>query len=69
MVQNPIRALPPGIPDDAVLISAKHFATMLSVSVKTLRRLLARGRLPRPVRSGRLLKWRKADAIAYVRSL
>ncbi len=43
-------------------LSAKQLAARLSVSVRTIWRLTAAGRLPQPVRLGRrMARWREAD--------
>ncbi len=48
------------------LLDAKQVAQRLSVSVKTVRRLLDKGELPAPVKIGRLLRWKEADIEAYM---
>jgi excisionase family DNA binding protein len=52
------------------LLTATQVADRLSISVRTLYRLLARGALPRPVRYNRkLVRWKKCDIDHYVDSL
>jgi len=58
---------PPIAPD---LLTARQVAEQLSMSVRTLYRMAARGRAPRPVRLGRkLIRWRRRDVERYVRQL
>lgn len=42
---------------EALLITAEELAPMLNVSERTLWRLLSAGKLPEPVRLGRLTRW------------
>ncbi len=52
------------------LLTAQQVAGRLSISVRTLYRLLARGALPRPVRYNRkLVRWKSSDIDHYVASL
>lgn len=51
------------------LVDAKACAAYLSVSLSTWHRLVANGKAPRPVKVGRLTRWRIADLEAYVSSL
>ena len=44
-----------------VAISAKDYAQRYSLSHRTIFRLSAEGKLPRPVRIGRATRWRLAD--------
>ena len=42
---------------DRLLISAKHFARLLDVSVRTLWRLRSAGKLPESIRIGGSVRW------------
>ena len=58
---------PPIAPD---LLTARQVAERLSMSVRTLYRMVKSGRVPRPVRLGRkLIRWRRRDVERYVRRL
>ncbi len=58
---------PPTVPD---LLTAQQVAERLMMSVRTLYRLVKRGRAPRPIRLGRkLIRWRRRDIERYVRRL
>lgn len=52
--------------DQAALISAARLAGMLSISERTLRRLLDAGKLVRPVRIGRSVRWRLAEVREWI---
>lgn len=57
-------------PKDAVLITAGHVAHMMSASIRTVWRLVAAGKFPRPVRFNRkLVRWKRADIEAYIEGL
>jgi len=52
------------------LLSARQVAQRLSISVRTVWRLLERKELPPPVRYNRkLVRWRAMDIEQYVRAL
>jgi excisionase family DNA binding protein len=51
---------------DPVLLTVAAAAEMLTVSVPTLRRMIAAGRTPQPVRLGRALRFRRADLLQWV---
>jgi excisionase family DNA binding protein len=60
--------LPPGPGKD--LLTARDVADRLSISVRTVWRMTARGVLPQPVRYNRkLVRWKAADIDRYVASL
>jgi predicted DNA-binding transcriptional regulator AlpA len=46
----------------SLLISAKEFATLLSISIRTLWRLRSAGKLPTPVEIGSSIRW-NADEV------
>lgn len=46
--------------------NAKQVAAMLGVSVRQVWRLHNTGRLPRPVRLGNCVRWRRAEIEAFV---
>jgi excisionase family DNA binding protein len=52
------------------LLTAQEVAHRLSIGVRTLWRLAAKGELPRPVRySRKLVRWKAADIDSYIQSL
>jgi excisionase family DNA binding protein len=52
------------------LLTAQQVANRLSVSVRTVYRLMDRGVLPRPVRYNRkLVRWKSSDIDRYITSL
>ena len=51
---------------ETLLLDAGAVARQLSVSPKTVRRLDEGGKLPSPLRIGRLLRWRRAELEAWV---
>ncbi len=50
------------------LLSADEVARLLTCSVRTVRRLADAGRMPRPVRLGRLVRWRREGIEQWVRA-
>jgi predicted DNA-binding transcriptional regulator AlpA len=52
------------------LLDAAEVARRLSIHVRTLYRLVRRGRAPQPIRlSRKLVRWRSRDIARYVRDL
>jgi excisionase family DNA binding protein len=49
-----------------LLLSADQVATVLSCSVRHVRRLIDSGHMPRPIKLGALLRWRKIDIERWV---
>ncbi len=49
-----------------LLLSADELAEVLDIGVRTLWRMDACGKLPRPVSIGRLRKWRRREIEAWV---
>jgi predicted DNA-binding transcriptional regulator AlpA len=49
------------IPDDAVFITVKQVAAMLSISERSVRRAWYTGELPPPIKIGRAIRWRRLD--------
>lgn len=54
------------IDQDSVLLSARHVAQMLQVSVRTLWRLLSAGELIKPVKIGHSVRWRKDELLRWI---
>ena len=54
--------------DDARLVPAATVAKMLSISVRSLWRLLSAGRLVPPVRLGRSVRWHVAEVRRWIDS-
>ncbi|WP_013630695.1 helix-turn-helix transcriptional regulator [Rubinisphaera brasiliensis] len=47
------------------LVSTREFAEFLKISVRTLRRMISAGEVPKPTRVGRQLRWRSEDVNAW----
>jgi predicted DNA-binding transcriptional regulator AlpA len=55
------------IPEDAgLLIDAKTFARLLSISSRTLSRLIDLKAVPQPVHLGRLIRWRLSEVLEWI---
>jgi excisionase family DNA binding protein len=52
--------------DDSQLIDADDIASLLKVSTRQVRRLKSAGTLPKPIKIGRLTRWRHADVQAWI---
>lgn len=50
----------------ALTVNAQQAAKMLNVSVRQLWRLNSTGRLPKPIRLGRCVRWRKSELEAFI---
>jgi len=57
---------PTEAPGDALLIDAKAAARMLGVSTRTVARMCDRGAMPRPVRIGTSLRWRRHELAEWI---
>ncbi len=52
------------------LLTSRQVASRLSVSVRTLWRLVAAGKFPQPIRYNRkLVRWKDADVCRYIQNL
>ena len=52
------------------LLTSRQVASRLSVSVRTIWRLVAAGKFPQPVRySRKLVRWKTADVRRYIETL
>lgn len=49
-----------------IVFDVQGVAHLLQCSTKTIRRLSDSGRMPRPVRIGRLLRWRRRDIAEWL---
>jgi predicted DNA-binding transcriptional regulator AlpA len=55
------------IPEDAgLLIDAKTFARLLSISSRTLSRLIDLKAVPQPVHLGRIIRWRLSEVLEWI---
>jgi predicted DNA-binding transcriptional regulator AlpA len=54
------------IDSDALLISAEKLAQMLDISIRTLWRLRAAGKMPAPVRLGGSVRWRAEEIQTWI---
>jgi prophage regulatory protein len=53
-----------------VLLTSQQVAEKLSMSVRTLWRLVASGRFPQPIRySRKLVRWKNSDVMRYIEAL
>jgi excisionase family DNA binding protein len=50
----------------ALLLNAQQLAMILDVSQRTIWRLRDTGRLPRPIRIGGAVRWRRADVEKWI---
>jgi excisionase family DNA binding protein len=58
---------PRPLPD---MLTSEQVSNRLAISLRTLWRLVRAGKMPKPVRYNRkLVRWKTADVIAYVRDL
>ena len=63
----PIDAPPVDAPQaEALLLTADDVSRLLAVSRLTIFRWRAAGRLPAPVRVGRVVRWRRSEIIAWI---
>ncbi len=59
-------AAPSAAFDAPALLDARGVAALLSVSVRHVRRMETAGELPRPVRLGRAVRWRRAELLDWL---
>lgn len=52
--------------ESALLLSAEKVAELLDISVRTLWRLRAAGKLPAPVRLGGSVRWRAQEVAVWI---
>lgn len=52
--------------DISELVNTEAVASLLGVSAMTVRRLVAAGKIPEPIRLGRLIQWRRIDLLALL---
>lgn len=50
----------------AALLDVRAVAALLDCAPRTVHRLRDSGRMPRPVRVGSLVRWRRADVLAWI---
>lgn len=53
---------------ETVLIDQKQLAKKLNISRRTIQRLCARGKFPRPVRIGKLLRWKLHEIEQWIQN-
>jgi excisionase family DNA binding protein len=51
---------------DAELLNAREVGQLLGCSVRHIYRLADSGRMPRPVKLGQLVRWRRAEVLDWV---
>ncbi len=49
-----------------IMMTADEIATCLGISSRTVWRLKAKGDLPKSVKIGRAVRWRKSDILAWI---
>ena len=59
-------AAAPALAPAAALLDVQAVAELLTCSPQHVRRLTDAGKMPRPVRLGSLLRWRRADIDAWL---
>ena len=57
-----------GFAPELVLISAEELSKMLSISKRTVWRLLSAGKIVRPIRLGGSVRWRLDDVRSWIES-
>jgi excisionase family DNA binding protein len=61
-------AVTPESPPVVEMHDARDVATLLACSVRHVHRLHDAGDMPRATRLGRLLRWRRAELLAWIRA-
>jgi excisionase family DNA binding protein len=61
-----VNTIPPADAPAAALLDVRAVAAMLGCSARHIHRLHDAGDMPRAVRLGRLLRWRRAELLAYI---
>jgi excisionase family DNA binding protein len=51
---------------DAALMNVEDLSALLRCSARTVRRMADSGQMPRPVRLGSLVRWRRSDIDAWL---
>ena len=59
-------AAAPAVTPAAALLDVQAVAALLDVSKQHVRRLCDAGKMPRPVRLGSLVRWRRADVESWI---
>lgn len=54
--------------EESTLISVEQVAEMLSISVRTVWRLVSTHRIAPPLRIGRLVRWRLVDVVDWIKN-
>lgn len=62
----PVNLTATAIRIESMLLAAADVAQLLAASIKTVRRLDLSGQIPRPVRLGRLVRWRRDEILAWI---
>ncbi|QDU57514.1 helix-turn-helix transcriptional regulator [Aeoliella mucimassa] len=60
------RATPDSLQDAPMMMTAEEIAHCLQVSVRTIWRLKAKGDLPKSVKVGRAVRWRRSDILTWI---
>ena len=66
---RPLSPIPPTVTDDRDLFTLPRAAQVLSISKRTLERLIAGGVFPRPVKIGRASRVMRSDIAIYLEQL
>jgi len=63
----PVKSIPTSTSvDGSLLIDAAEVASLLGISVRTVWRLKDRGKLPKPVSLGSLVRWRRTEIDEWI---
>ena len=62
------RTVPCEVASDALLLDSVSAATLLGISRATFWKLHSTGKVPFPIRWGRLVRWRREELEAWVRA-
>ncbi len=55
-------------PSDEQFLTVKHLASKLSMSIRTVWRLDASGKLPKSIRIGNSVRWRRSEIEVWMRA-
>lgn len=58
--------VPPIGGPDVTLLDVRAVAALLGCSPRTVYRLSDSGRMPRPLKVGALVRWRRSDVLAWI---
>lgn len=56
----------PASPPEPLLITAEEFGNLLQISERTIWRLNSAGEIPKPVRIGGTVRWRREEVMQWI---